>query len=95
MPPTLCFLIYLQLVLVTFIFTPYWAYQKTKQMINPVDWNFQPKTKVKAITVLYRYKVRTNSIGEDFNFKKVKCLVFVCVSACVRVCVCQYMLTKC
>ncbi|CAL1531492.1 unnamed protein product [Lymnaea stagnalis] len=34
-------LLYTNLVLVTFVMTPYWGYKKTEQLFNPVDWNFQ------------------------------------------------------
>ncbi|XP_063772736.1 protein CLN8 [Pseudophryne corroboree] len=30
------------LALVTLVMNPYWTYKKTQQLLNPVDWNFQP-----------------------------------------------------
>lgn len=47
MPIALFIPLYTQLVLVTFIMTPYWTYKKTSQMINPVDWNFEDGKKQK------------------------------------------------
>ncbi|KAK6995348.1 protein CLN8 [Biomphalaria glabrata] len=41
MPVPLLTLLYANLVLVTFLMTPYWGYKKTQQLFNPVDWNFQ------------------------------------------------------
>lgn len=41
MPTPLFVILYVQLVLVTLIMTPYWTYKKTYQLINPVDWNFE------------------------------------------------------
>ena len=47
MPMALFVPLYTQLVLVTFLMTPYWTYKKTVQMINPVDWNFEDNDKKK------------------------------------------------
>ncbi|KAH3880133.1 protein CLN8-like [Dreissena polymorpha] len=47
MPAGTFYPLYLQLVLVTFIMTPYWTYKKTVQMINPVDWNFEESADAK------------------------------------------------
>ncbi|XP_060079029.1 protein CLN8-like [Ylistrum balloti] len=48
--PTAMFLsLYTQLVLVTFLMTPYWTYKKTQQMIVPVDWNFEDSEKHKEM----------------------------------------------
>ena len=41
MPTSMFVSLYTQLVLVTFLMTPYWTYKKTQQMITPVDWNFE------------------------------------------------------
>ncbi|XP_005111379.1 protein CLN8-like [Aplysia californica] len=41
MPAPIFVLLYFNLVLVTFVMTPYWGYKKTQQLFNPVDWNFQ------------------------------------------------------
>ncbi|KAK3103779.1 hypothetical protein FSP39_021841 [Pinctada imbricata] len=41
MPLPVFSFLYTQLVLVTFLMTPYWTYKKTQQMITPVDWNFE------------------------------------------------------
>ncbi|KAL4226779.1 glutamate reuptake [Mactra antiquata] len=48
MPTAMFVPLYLQLVLVTFLMTPYWTYKKTVQMINPVDWNFEDSNKNKT-----------------------------------------------
>lgn len=47
MPTPIFISLYLQLVLVTFVMTPYWTYKKTAQMITPVDWNFEDTNKNK------------------------------------------------
>lgn len=41
MPTSLFILLFTNLILITFIMTPYWGYKKTQQLFNPVDWNFQ------------------------------------------------------
>ena len=41
MPLSIFSFLYTQLILVTFLMTPYWTYKKTQQMITPVDWNFE------------------------------------------------------
>ena len=49
MPGMLFTILYTQMVLVTFVMTPYWTYKKSVQMVNPVDWNFEetnPKKKL-------------------------------------------------
>ncbi|OWF48317.1 protein CLN8-like [Mizuhopecten yessoensis] len=48
MPTTMFISLYSQLVLVTFLMTPYWTYKKTQQMITPVDWNFEDSGKNKS-----------------------------------------------
>jgi len=48
MPAAMFALFYTQLVLVTFIMTPYWTMKKTQQLINPVDWNFEDSNKNKS-----------------------------------------------
>ncbi|XP_075058573.1 protein CLN8 [Mixophyes fleayi] len=37
------------LALVTLIMNPYWTYKKTQQLLNPVDWNFQPISKTSYV----------------------------------------------
>ena len=49
MPMPMFATLYIQLVLVTLVMTPYWTYKKTSQMINPVDWNFEDANKTKAM----------------------------------------------
>ncbi|XP_033746732.1 protein CLN8-like [Pecten maximus] len=49
MPTAMFVSLYTQLVLVTFLMTPYWTYKKTQQMINPVDWNFEDSAKHKEM----------------------------------------------
>lgn len=39
MPAAILFLLYTQLTLQFFLFTPYWTYKKMLQLFNPVDWN--------------------------------------------------------
>ncbi|XP_076448424.1 protein CLN8-like [Babylonia areolata] len=41
MPLALFVTLYGQLVLVTFFMTPFWTLKKTRQLICPVDWNFE------------------------------------------------------
>jgi len=41
MPMDIFVIMYFQLILVSFIMTPYWGYKKTQQLFNPVDWNFE------------------------------------------------------
>ncbi|XP_069141600.1 protein CLN8-like [Argopecten irradians] len=47
MPTPMFVSLYTQLVLVTFLMTPYWTYKKTQQLITPVDWNFEDSDKNK------------------------------------------------
>lgn len=49
MPGVMFAVFYIQLVLVTFVMTPYWTYKKTVQMINPIDWNFEDSEKTKQM----------------------------------------------
>lgn len=48
MPLSIFSFLYIQLILVTFLMTPYWTYKKTQQMITPVDWNFEDSEANKA-----------------------------------------------
>ena len=49
MPWPMFVCLYTQLVLVTFLMTPYWTYKKTIQMVNPVDWNFEDADKTRQM----------------------------------------------
>ena len=49
MPGLMFGILYTQLVLVTFVMTPYWTYKKTVQMVNPIDWNFEDEEKTKRM----------------------------------------------
>lgn len=49
MPGAMFAVLYTQLVLVTFVMTPYWTYKKTVQMVNPIDWNFEDSEKNKQM----------------------------------------------
>ncbi|KAK7102405.1 protein CLN8-like [Littorina saxatilis] len=41
MPTSLFVVLYLELFLITVFMTPYWTYKKSRQMVCPVDWNFE------------------------------------------------------
>ena len=43
--------LYLSLVSVTFMMTPYWGWKKTQQLFNPVDWNHQEAATEQTVTV--------------------------------------------
>ena len=49
MPGVMFVVLYTQLVLVTFVMTPYWTYKKTVQMVNPIDWNFEDSERSKQM----------------------------------------------
>ena len=48
MPAAIFVLLYFNLVMVTFVMTPYWGYKKTQQLFNPIDWNFEAEMKSKG-----------------------------------------------